>query len=74
MINHCKYNGMSICDMRDSPKDQEKCRHYKKATFFNMCMFLVFDKNCDCLAAQRDRNGKLSDEEIAEIEQSRVDV
>jgi hypothetical protein len=33
-------------------------------------MHLVFNKHCDSLAAQQDRNGKLSDAEIAEIEES----
>jgi hypothetical protein len=37
-------------------------------------MFLIFDSYCDSLAAQQDRNGKLSDEEIAEIEESKLDI
>ena len=74
MINHCKNNGLSICDMKDSPNDQTKCRHYEKSTFFNRCMYLIYDNYCDCLTAQRDRNGYLSDEEIAEIEESKIDT
>lgn len=74
MINHCKYNGLSYCDVENSPKDQTKCRHYKKSTYFPRCMFLVFDEYCDCLSAQKDRNGQLSDKEIAEIEESKINT
>ena len=68
MINHCKYNGLSFCDRATSYDGQEKCRHYLKSTHFNRCMFLVFGEFCDCLIAQNDLNGLLSDKEIAEIE------
>jgi len=74
MINHCKYNGLSTCDMAEVSKEQEKCRHYQKSTNFSRCMYLVFDNYCDSLAAQQDRNGKLSDAEIAEIEESRLEI
>ena len=72
--NHClSGDGLSTCDMAEQPKLQEKCRHYQKSTHFSRCMFLVFDNFCDSLAAQQDRNGKLSDAEIAEIEESRLE-
>jgi hypothetical protein len=60
--------------MAEMPDEQQKCRHYKKSTHFNRCMFLVFDNYCDSLAAQQDRNGQLSDTEIAEIEESRLET
>jgi hypothetical protein len=73
MINHCsRGNGLSACDMARKPKEQERCRHYIKSTHFSRCMFLIFDEYCDSLAAQQDRNGKLSDLEVAEIEESKL--
>ena len=75
MINHClKSNGLSGCDMANKPKEQEKCRHYEKSTHFCRCMYLVFDNYCDSLAAQQDRDGRLSDAEIAEIEESMLEI
>jgi len=71
--NYCKYyDGISYCDVFKSPKKQETCRHYDKAKFFKRCMYLKFDKNCDYLKAQNDRDGLLSDEQVAEIEQSQI--
>ena len=74
MINHCNYNGLSLCGMAKKPKEQERCTHYQKSTHFSRCMYLVYDEFCDSLSAQQDRNGKLSDAEIAEIEESKLDT
>lgn len=72
MINLCKYDRLSYCDEDKCPKNQRKCRHYKKSTYFDRCMFLAFEHYCNCIDAQNDRNGRLSDEQITEIEQSKL--
>jgi hypothetical protein len=72
MINHCVYDKISCCHACDLPKEQKKCRHYDKARFLERCMYLRFDKYCDSLKAQNDRDGLLSDEQVAEAEQSQV--
>ena len=46
---------MSVCEQPESPKMQEKCKYYEKATREHRCMYLTYSKFCDCLKAQLDR-------------------
>jgi hypothetical protein len=47
----CKKETMSVCTARDAA-EQKKCRYYQKSSYSNKCMYLIFDKYCDCLEAQ----------------------
>ena len=47
----CKKETMSVCTA-GSVDEQKRCRYYKKASHSDKCMFLAFDKFCDCLEAQ----------------------
>lgn len=54
-INMCNSRGsISVCEQCDSPKNQQRCKYYEKATRFNQCMYLKFGEYCDNLKAQTD--------------------
>ena len=72
MVNYCKKDILSYCNMANSPKDQKKCKFYKKATHFDRCMFLIFDEHCSSMEAQLDVDF-VSDLEVAEIEESKIE-
>jgi hypothetical protein len=46
----CKMDVMSICTA-DSKSDQKNCKFYKKSSFTDRCMYLMFDEFCDCVEA-----------------------
>ena len=47
----CKKGTISVCTAR-GVAEQKKCRFYQKSSFSDKCMYLIFDKYCDCLEAQ----------------------
>ena len=47
----CKIDIVSICTAA-SESEQKKCKFYKKSSFSDKCMYLVFDEYCDCMEAQ----------------------
>ena len=47
----CKRDTMSICTAA-SESEQINCKSYKKSSFSDRCMYLIFDEYCDCLDAQ----------------------
>jgi hypothetical protein len=47
----CKKETMSVCTA-GSVDEQKKCRYYQKSSYSDECMFLTFNKFCDCLEAQ----------------------
>ena len=47
----CKKEAMSVCTAT-SVDEQKKCRYYQKASYSDKCMYLTFNKFCDCLEAQ----------------------
>ena len=47
----CKREFMSICTAA-SESEQKKCKFYKKSSFSDKCMYLMFGEYCDCLEAQ----------------------
>ena len=50
MENCCKTEDiMSVCGC---PEDQKNCKHYKKASYGNRCMYYKFDAYCDNPIAQ----------------------
>jgi hypothetical protein len=51
-ICFCKKGAMSVCTAR-SVDEQQKCRFYQKSSYSDRCMYLIFDKYCDCLDAQK---------------------
>jgi hypothetical protein len=50
-ICFCKRGLMSVCTA-GSEGGQKKCKFYQKSSCCDRCMYLVFDKYCDCLEAQ----------------------
>jgi hypothetical protein len=44
---------MSICTAKNQ-KQQVGCSFYEKSQFAERCMYYIFDKFCDSLAAQMD--------------------
>ena len=47
----CKIDIVSICTAA-SQSEQKKCKFYKKSSFSDKCMYLMFDQYCDCMEAQ----------------------
>ena len=47
----CKKDVISVCTAQNE-REQKKCKFYKKSSFTDRCMYLIFDEYCDCLDAQ----------------------
>ena len=47
----CKRETISVCTAC-GVAEQKKCRYYQKSSYSDKCMYLIFDKYCDCLEAQ----------------------
>lgn len=55
MVNYCRKGTLSYCDVSDSFEKQKKCKYYKKSSYFDRCMFLVFGKHCSSIDAQENK-------------------
>ncbi len=52
MLNYCEYrHPMHICK---AANDQENCFYWQEGKHYKKCMYLRFEKFCDCLEAQMD--------------------
>lgn len=51
VINFCKRDIMSVCTA-GSEDHQKDCQFYRKSSYMDRCMYLVFGEYCDCVEAQ----------------------
>jgi hypothetical protein len=58
----CKIDIVSICTAA-SESEQKKCKFYKKSSFSDKCMYLMFDEYCDCMEAQIATQQKIQEDQ-----------